>query len=182
MRKKFPTLVCRLSMSLTTKTPEQAYKLPRGRAVDRGRVAEAAQETAEAEAPRAAQAAQAAEGRMVVRGRPKRRQSFARSGALRERTRLGWDNRAVFATEGGRNARKEISADRSGAAFSRRIWHLCPDRTCTSTGGVCASPYAAATTRLKSVQSLYGASTELHTPTAFSAKHNTFNTKHCSKW
>jgi hypothetical protein len=69
MRKKSPTLVCRLSMSLTTKTPEHvvpAYNLPRGRAVDRGKVAEAAQ-TAEAEAPHAAQAAQAAEGRMVCR-------------------------------------------------------------------------------------------------------------------
>jgi hypothetical protein len=46
MRKKSPTLVCRLSMSLTTKTLEYvvlAYNLPRGRAVDRGKVAEAAQ-------------------------------------------------------------------------------------------------------------------------------------------
>ncbi len=46
MRKKSPTLVCRLSMSLTTKTPEHvivAYNLPGGRAVDRGKVAEAAQ-------------------------------------------------------------------------------------------------------------------------------------------
>jgi hypothetical protein len=68
MRKKSPTLVCRLSMSLTTKTPEHvvpAYNLPRGRA-DRGKVAEAAQTTAQAEAPRAAQAAQPA-GRMVSR-------------------------------------------------------------------------------------------------------------------
>ena len=69
MRKKSPTLVCRLSMSLTTKTPEHgvpAYNLPRGHA-DRGKVAEAAQETAEVEAPHAARAAQAAEGRMVCR-------------------------------------------------------------------------------------------------------------------
>ena len=62
MRKKSPTLVCRLSMSLTTKTLEhvvQAYNLPRGRAVvDRGKVAEAPQEIAEAEAPHAALAAQ----------------------------------------------------------------------------------------------------------------------------
>jgi hypothetical protein len=69
MRKKSRTLACRLSMSLTTKTPEHigpAYNLPRGRAVGRGKVAEAAQ-TAEAEAPHAAQAAQAVEGRMVCR-------------------------------------------------------------------------------------------------------------------
>jgi hypothetical protein len=61
MRKKSPTLVCRLSMSLTTKTPEHvvlAYNLPRGRAVDRGKVAEAAQQTiAQAEVPHAAQPA-----------------------------------------------------------------------------------------------------------------------------
>ena len=69
MRKKSSTLVCRLSMSLTTKTLEHvvpAYNLPKGRAVGRGKVAEAAQETAEAEAPHAAQAVQAAEGRMVI--------------------------------------------------------------------------------------------------------------------
>jgi hypothetical protein len=62
MRKKSATLVCRLSMSLTTKTLEHvvlAYNLPRERAVvDRGKVAEAPQETAEAEAPHAALAAQ----------------------------------------------------------------------------------------------------------------------------
>jgi hypothetical protein len=61
MRKKSPTLVCRLSMSSTTKTPEPVvptYNLPRGHPVDRGKVAEAAQTTAQAEAPRAAQAAQ----------------------------------------------------------------------------------------------------------------------------
>ena len=71
MRKKSSTLVCRLSMSLTTKTLEHvvpAYNLPKGRAVGRGKVAEAAQETAEAEAPHAAQAVQAAEGRMVIKG------------------------------------------------------------------------------------------------------------------
>jgi hypothetical protein len=71
MRKKSPTLVCRLSISSTTKTPGRivpAYNLPRGHAVDRGKVAGAAQETAEAEAPHAAQAAQAAEGRMVRSG------------------------------------------------------------------------------------------------------------------
>jgi hypothetical protein len=64
MRKKSSTLVCRLSMCLTTKTPEYvvpAYNLPRERAV------EAAQKIAEAEAPHAAQAAQAPEGRVVVR-------------------------------------------------------------------------------------------------------------------
>jgi hypothetical protein len=70
MRKKSPTLVCRLSMSLITKTPEHVvlpYNLPRGRA-DRGKVAEAvaAAEVA-AGAPQAAQAAQAPEGRMVCR-------------------------------------------------------------------------------------------------------------------
>jgi hypothetical protein len=61
MRKKSPTLVCRLSMCWTTKTPEHvvpAYNLPKGRAVDRGKVAEAAQVTAEAEAPHAALPAQ----------------------------------------------------------------------------------------------------------------------------
>jgi hypothetical protein len=60
MRRKSPTLVCRLSMSLTTKTLEYvvpAYNLPRGRAVDRGKVARA-QKTAQAEAPDAALAAQ----------------------------------------------------------------------------------------------------------------------------
>src|SRR3974390_1744165 len=57
MRKKSPTLVCRLSMSLTTKTLEHvvlAYNLPRGPAVDRGKVAEAPQMTAQAEVPHAA--------------------------------------------------------------------------------------------------------------------------------
>jgi hypothetical protein len=70
MRKKSPTLVCRLSMSLTTKTPEHvvpAYNLPRGRAVDRGKVAEAAQKTAQAEAPHAALAAQATAIRTAMR-------------------------------------------------------------------------------------------------------------------
>ena len=70
MKKKSRTLVCRLSMSLTTKTLEHvalAYNLPKGRAVDRGMVAEAAQQTAEAEAPHAAQAAQAPGGRMDIR-------------------------------------------------------------------------------------------------------------------
>src|SRR6516225_5608952 len=65
MRKKSLTLVCRLSMSLTTKTLEHvvpAYNLPRGHAVRRGKVAEAAQQTAEAEAPHAAQPAQAPAG------------------------------------------------------------------------------------------------------------------------
>ena len=64
MRKKSPTLVCRLSTSLTTKTSEHvvpAYDLPRGRAVDRGKVAEAAQTIAQAEAPHAAQPAEAAQ-------------------------------------------------------------------------------------------------------------------------
>ena len=62
MRKKSLTLVCRLSMPLTTKALEHvvlAYNLPRGRAVvDRGKVAEAAQMTAQAEAPHAALPAQ----------------------------------------------------------------------------------------------------------------------------
>jgi hypothetical protein len=63
MRKKFPTLVCRLSTPLTTKALEHvvlAYNLLRGRAVvDRGKVAEAAQETtAQEEAPHAALPAQ----------------------------------------------------------------------------------------------------------------------------
>jgi len=55
MRKKSPTSVCRLSMSLTTKMEHVvlAYNLPRGPAVDRGKVAEAAH--AEAEAALAAQ-------------------------------------------------------------------------------------------------------------------------------
>jgi hypothetical protein len=60
MRKKSPTLVCRLSIPLTTKTSEHvvpAYNLP-GPAVDRGKAAEAAQTTAPAEAPHAALAAQ----------------------------------------------------------------------------------------------------------------------------
>jgi hypothetical protein len=60
MRKKSPTLVCRLSIPLTTKTLEHvvlAYDL-RGPAVDRGKVAEAARMTALAEAPHAALAAQ----------------------------------------------------------------------------------------------------------------------------
>src|SRR6516225_7255546 len=70
MRKKSPTLVCRLSMSLTTKAPEHGvlgYDLPRGPAVDRGKVAQAAQKTAQAEAPHAAQAAQAAAIRTAIR-------------------------------------------------------------------------------------------------------------------
>ena len=61
MRKKSPTLVCRLSTPLTTKALEHvvlAYNLLRGRA-DRAKVAEAAQETAEEEAPHAALPAQA---------------------------------------------------------------------------------------------------------------------------
>lgn len=40
-----------------------------------------------------------------------------------------------------------------------RVWCLRLDRT--STSAVCASPYAAATTRFQSVQSLYRAATEL---------------------
>src|ERR1700746_3600956 len=71
MRKKSPTLVCRLSMSSTTKTPGRivpAYNLPRGHAVDRGKVAGAAQETAEAEAPHAAPGAQPAASRRVRSG------------------------------------------------------------------------------------------------------------------
>ena len=61
MRKKSPTLVCRLFMPLTTKTPDHvvpAYNLPRGPAVDRGKLAEVAQKIAQAEAPHAALAAQ----------------------------------------------------------------------------------------------------------------------------
>src|SRR5215472_8298857 len=60
MRKKSSTLVCRLSMSLTAKTPARVvltYDLPRGPAVDRGKVMEVAQMTAQAEAPHAALAA-----------------------------------------------------------------------------------------------------------------------------
>src|SRR5215831_3767151 len=70
MRKKSPTLVCRLSMSLTAKTLEHvvlAYNLPRGPAVDRGKVAQAAQKTAQAEAPHAALAAQANRIRTAMR-------------------------------------------------------------------------------------------------------------------
>jgi hypothetical protein len=61
MRKKSSTLVCRLSLSLTTKTLEHvvlAYDLPRGPAVDEGKVAVAAQMSAQAGAPHAALAAQ----------------------------------------------------------------------------------------------------------------------------
>jgi hypothetical protein len=69
MRKKSPTLVCRLSMSSTTKTLEHivpACNLPRGRAVDRGKVAEAAAAAeVAAGALQAALAAQAPGGRMV---------------------------------------------------------------------------------------------------------------------
>jgi hypothetical protein len=53
MRKKSRTLACRLSMSLTTKTPEHivpAYKLPKGRTVGRGKVAEVAEAAGVAEA------------------------------------------------------------------------------------------------------------------------------------
>jgi hypothetical protein len=61
MRKKSPTLVCRLSIPLTTKTSSEyvvpAYNLS-GPAVDQGKVAEAAQTTAPAEVPHAALAAQ----------------------------------------------------------------------------------------------------------------------------
>src|SRR6516225_614685 len=63
MRKKSLTLVCRLFMSLTTKTLEHvvpAYNLPRGRAVEVAEVAAAAEVAAEA--LQAAQAAQAPEG------------------------------------------------------------------------------------------------------------------------
>jgi hypothetical protein len=73
MRKKSLTLVCRLSMSLTTKTLEHvvpAYNLPRGHAVGRGKVAEAAQQTAEAEAPHAAQPAQAPAGPELAHNPP----------------------------------------------------------------------------------------------------------------
>ena len=68
MRKKSPTLVCRLSTSLTTETLEHvvlAYNLPRG-AADRGKVAQAAK-TAQAEAPHAARAAQADRIRTAMR-------------------------------------------------------------------------------------------------------------------
>jgi len=60
MRKKSPTLVCRLSTSLTTKTLEHvvpAYNLPRGEVAEVAAAAEVA-----AEALQAAQAAQAPEG------------------------------------------------------------------------------------------------------------------------
>jgi hypothetical protein len=45
------------------------------------------------------------------------------------------------------------------------------DRTCASTAGLCASSYAAATARFKSVHSLYRASTELQTDHAYNTKH-----------
>ena len=70
MRKKFSTLVCRLSMSSTTKALEHivpAYNLPRGRAGEAVQVAAAAEVAAEA--PQAVQAAQALEGRTVSRER-----------------------------------------------------------------------------------------------------------------
>ena len=51
-----------------------------------------------------------------------------------------------------------------------------------STAGICASPHAAAAARFKSVQTLYGASTELPADHAYNTKHNTFVTKHRSKW
>ena len=49
-----------------------------------------------------------------------------------------------------------------------RVWRLRLDRT--STSAVCASPYAAATARFQSVQSLYRASTELHAHRACNTK------------
>jgi len=55
------------------------------------------------------------------------------------------------------------------------------DRTCTSAAGLCASPEAAATAGIQSIQSRYRASTELRALNAFSTKHNTYNTKHRSK-
>ena len=55
------------------------------------------------------------------------------------------------------------------------------DRTCTSAAGLCASPEAAATAGIQSIQSRYRASTELQTANTFDTKHNAFDTKHRSK-
>jgi len=62
------------------------------------------------------------------------------------------------------------------------VWCLRLDRTGASTAGLCASSYAAATARSKSVQSQYGASAALPADHADNTKHNTFNTNHRSKW
>ena len=48
--------------------------------------------------------------------------------------------------------------------------------------GYVPPPTPPATARFKSVQSLYGASTALPADHAYNTKHNTFTTKHRSKW
>src|SRR5262249_11840968 len=87
--------------------------------------------------------------------------------------------------KGDRSAYQKIWADSTCTDFSKRmrgyVWRLRLDRTCTSTAGLCASPNAAATPSFKSVQSQYGASTELPDDHASNSKHNSF-TKHRSKW
>ena len=62
-----------------------------------------------------------------------------------------------------------------------RVWCLRLDRTSTST--VCASPYAAATARFQSVQSLYRASTDLHARRAVNTKRRSRECGYvASKW
>ena len=72
-----------------------------------------------------------------------------------------------------RIARAQLLLARCAVVFGLR-----PDRTSTSTAGVCASLSSAATACLQSIQSLYRASTELHTPNTLNTKHDTFHTKH----
>jgi hypothetical protein len=97
----------------------------------------------------------------------------------------------VFAEhKGGRDARKKISADRSGAAFGRPVRHLCPDRLCPDRK--CASTAAVRTYRSntdaadaiadpQSIQPGYCASSALRADHAFNTERNSFYTKHCSK-
>jgi len=100
---------------------------------------------------------------------------------------------SISATEhrlkGDRNAREEIWAEGSGAAFGERmrsyIRCLRLHRTCASTAAVRTyrSNTDAADTIAdpQSIQSFYCASTELPADHAYNAKHNAFNTKHRSK-
>jgi hypothetical protein len=53
-------------------------------------------------------------------------------------------------------------------------------KSCAS--AVCEFTSPSATTGLQSVQPQYRAPTELQTPNTFNTKHNTYNTRHCSKW
>jgi hypothetical protein len=62
------------------------------------------------------------------------------------------------------------------------VWRLRLDRARTSTAGIRASLSPAAPACLQSVQSQYGASTELRTRRTFNTKHDTFGTKHHSEY